>query len=74
MEVSPLARGVMLPSAQPLSAPLQNGFRFFHHPLPTIPMGLPCGSLSLDGRMAGLTRSATMPILQGLGPDYPPEE
>jgi hypothetical protein len=24
-EVSPLARGVMLPSAQPLSAPLPNG-------------------------------------------------
>ena len=27
----------MLPSAQPLSAPLQNGVRFLHRPLPDIP-------------------------------------
>ena len=37
MEVSLPAHGVMLPTAQPLSAPLQNGVRFFHHPLPDIP-------------------------------------
>ena len=45
-EVSPLSRGVMLPSrlahglslkAQPLSCPLQASLRFFRHPLPTGP-------------------------------------
>src|SRR5262245_6955884 len=33
-EVCPLSRGVMLPKAQLLSIPLQNGIRFFPHPLP----------------------------------------
>ena len=37
MDVCPLARGVMLPSAQPLSTPLQDGLRFFHPPLPARP-------------------------------------
>ena len=34
MDVCPLARGVMLRGAQPLSTPLQDGVRFFHPPLP----------------------------------------
>jgi hypothetical protein len=33
-EVCPLSRGVMLPIAQPLSLPLQEGLRFFRPPLP----------------------------------------
>jgi hypothetical protein len=39
VEVCPLSRGVMLPvwGAQPLSAPLQDGFRFLHHPLLAVP-------------------------------------
>lgn len=37
MEVCPLSRGVILPVAQLLSAPLQSGFRFFHLPLPALP-------------------------------------
>jgi hypothetical protein len=34
MEVCPLSRGVMF---QLLSTSLRGGFRFFHHPIPTIP-------------------------------------
>src|SRR5215813_9974498 len=34
MDVCPLARGVMLRGAQPLSIPLQDGLRFFHPPTP----------------------------------------
>jgi hypothetical protein len=33
-DVSSLSRGVMLPEAQPLSIPLQDGLRFFHPPMP----------------------------------------
>ena len=36
-EVSPLSRGVMLPLAQPLSTPLQDGVRFLPRPLPAPP-------------------------------------
>jgi hypothetical protein len=35
MEVCPFSRRAML---QPLSASLQGSFRFFHHPIPTIPL------------------------------------
>ncbi len=37
MEVCPLSRGMMLLLAQSLSISLQDGFRFFHFPLPTPP-------------------------------------
>jgi hypothetical protein len=37
MEVCPLSRGMMLRLAQSLSTSLQDGFRFFHFPLPTPP-------------------------------------
>ena len=51
--------------AQPLSIPLQNGFRFFHHPLPAV------SSAHLTvcfprGETTGLPRSAYIP-LDGLG-------
>jgi len=40
MEVGPLSREVMLRGcycAQPLSARLQSGIRFFHPPIPAVP-------------------------------------
>src|SRR4051794_26405615 len=70
MEVSPLARGVMLPLAQPLSVPLQNSLRFFHLPLPAVPStGLT--TCLPRGRPTGLPRSAYSP-LAGSGSASPP--
>jgi hypothetical protein len=64
MEVGALSRGVMLPWAQPVSAPLQRGIRFFHPPLPALP------SASLTVRVPwweedGLTTFHTRTIRMG---------
>jgi len=47
VEVGPLSRGVMLPTAQPLSRRLPPGIRLLHHPLPAsrspcLTAGTPC--------------------------------
>ena len=72
MEVCPFSRGVMLPvvsahglcrPAQPLSSPLQGGFRFFRHSHTRRPIGVPCGLLSrITGGLTGLPRSVQVPV------------
>src|SRR5262249_30358635 len=55
-EVCPLARGVMLPEAQPLSAPLQDGLRLFPPPLPAALSGRLTTPLAARGQQGnGLT-------------------
>src|SRR5260370_6605727 len=46
VEVCPLSREVML---QLLSVPLQDGFRFFHIPLPIVPSGRLAVSYPISG-------------------------
>src|SRR5215475_10475189 len=59
-EVCPLSRGVMLPKAQLLSIPLQNGIRFFPHPLPA-PLSI-CLTIYLPRRSdTALPCSACLP-------------
>jgi hypothetical protein len=73
MEVCPLSREVMSPRrccAQPLSAPLQSGIRFFHPPIPAIPWTrlaarLPSGRSLL--RMKGNYGLTTFRVSAGMG-------
>ena len=72
MEFCPLACGVMLRWAQLLSAPLQHGLRFLHHPLPADP------SASLAARFPmretyGLTTFHISNPVGDLGSTYTPE-
>jgi hypothetical protein len=64
MEVCPLSRGVMLDVAliapQPLSAPLQDDFRFFHHPLPAA-LSASLAARFPWGKTTGLPSSVTAP-------------
>src|SRR3954470_12628666 len=69
-EVGPLSRGVMSPSAQLLSGPLQAGLRFLPRPLPAAPSarlaaGLP--SREDDGLTTLHRRNP-----RGLGPAFTP--
>jgi hypothetical protein len=72
MEFCPLSCGVMLRWAQLLSAPLQHGLRFLHHPLPADP------SASLAARFPmretyGLTTFHISNPVSDLGPTCTPE-
>jgi hypothetical protein len=59
-EVCPLSRGVMSPKAQLLSIPLQNGIRFFPHPLPA-PLSICLTAYLPRGSDTGLPCSACLP-------------
>jgi hypothetical protein len=59
-EVCPLSRGVMLPKAQLLSIPLQNGIRFFPRPLPA-PLSTYLTAYLPSGSDTGLPCSACPP-------------
>lgn len=61
MEVCPLARGVMLLVAQPLSVSLQNGIRFFHLPLPAV-LSARFAACFPKGKTTGLPRFACVPV------------
>ncbi len=67
MEVCPLSRGVMLARVpQPLSAPLQRGIRFFHPPVPAVPLASLAGAyLYIGGLWAYRVQSEYQ---DGLGP------
>lgn len=70
MEVSSLARRMMLPMAQSSSTLLPNGLRFFHNPLPA------SASAPLAVRFPwwdryGLT-TFPLDVGDGLGPPFPP--
>lgn len=78
MEVCTLSCRIMssLPhatEAQSVSAPLQNGIRFFHFPISALRIGLPCGSLthSEEREEYGLT-TFRVSDNNGLGLSYPP--
>lgn len=91
MEVSPLSREVMLlvlligatSQPQPLSAPLQNSFRFFHRPIPAIPSAALRRAFPYESslpfvweflplrRITGLPRSTYVPMNE-LGAVCPP--
>jgi hypothetical protein len=64
MEVCPLSRGVMSNAAliapQPLSALLQDGFRFLHHPLPAALLASLAARFPF-GKATGLPSSVTVP-------------
>jgi hypothetical protein len=78
MEVCTLSCRVMssLPhvtKAQPVSAPLQSGIRFFHFPISASHIGLPYGSLTFSEEREeyGLT-TFRVSDMNGLGLSYSP--
>ncbi len=73
MEVSPLARGMILPlGATPIRS-ITERLSLFPSSLTRHPIGSPCGWLSHKGRMSGLPRFAGLSFPEGLGSAYPPE-